>query len=765
MNRKHKAIVKFSAVILSVCVLVAAIIFGVSIYAGGNIDFKNDDMLFEAAKSGSATTFYYDSSGEFTTELEKYIPTRYAEAFLGSERKCWYSYDEVSEYLKKGFVAMEDRGFWQHSGVDFKRTASAALNYITRTDSSFGGSTITQQVVKNVSGDNERTITRKFNEIIRAFHIENTRSKEEIFELYMNIVPMGEGMVGVGVASRTYFAKEPSELSIAEAATLIGITNAPTRYNPYKNREACLKKRNTVLKVMLDTDVISDDEYEKAISEELKPTPKEESDTIISSWFVETVFDDLISDLTSKCGFSREAARILIMKGGLSVYTTVDPALQNMLEEYFENTDNFPDECDKGLEYSMVINDSEKSALRAVVGSVGKKKENRGVNYSAAVRTPGSVLKPIALYAPLINDGRISWSTVFDDSPISFKKSSDGEFIEYPRNYPEIYDGLTTVSDALRVSKNTVAVRLYDILGAEGIYDSLKYDFGLKHLVKSTKNKTGDKVSDLAPSPLALGQLSYGTSLRELTDAYTVFSGEGNLQKGRSYIAVYDKDGNLLIDNKYDEKRIFSPECARVMSQLLSLVVESGTASKISLNNVVDTAGKTGTSGNDIDRWFIGYTPYYTAGIWCGYKNKDRSVGNHERNHLKIWDEVMKLVHEEKIGYSETNKSFCTEGLIYAPYCKDSGKLLSGACEYDPRGERIAYGYFIRGTEPKESCDRHVLCEYDILTGSIRRCDEVKENALLISLLDIPKREFPKEIRITDEDYAYKSDNEEDNPK
>ena len=198
------------------------------------------------------------------------------------------------------------------------------------------------------------------------------------------------------------------------------------------------------------------------------------------------------------------------------------------------------------------------------------------------------------------------------------------------------------------------------------------------------------------------------------------------------------------------------------MSQLLSLVVESGTASKITLKNMIDTAGKTGTSGNDMDRWFIGYTPYYTAGIWCGYQNKESSVGNHERNHLKIWDEVMKLIHEEKIGYSEISKSFSTEGLIYAPYCKDSGKCLSEACEYDPRGERIAYGYFIKGTEPKEACDRHILCEYDVFTGRVRRCDGVEENSFPISLLDVPKREFPKEIRIADENYAYPKDKEEE---
>lgn len=755
--RRNNAFVKIGALII-VLSFVLLIIFGVLfIYIDSNIDFSLDEKLFLTSKSGNLTKFYYDSSygtGEYTpSELCSIAPI--------GDKKIWYSYEDIGENIKNAYICAEDRRFFKHSGVDYKRTAFALVNYIFHVKSKFGGSTITQQVIKNISGDDNPTLSRKFKEIIRATHIEFSHSKEEIFELYLNIVPMGEGIAGVGLASQYYFGKMPDELTLAEAATLVGITNAPSRYNPHVNSDACLKKRNNILYSMLECGVINEDEYKRESSAQLFVLDKNDDYNQINSWFIETVCDDLCMDLARKNGISSGAARLLIVNGGLSVYTTQNPIIQGELERYFEDASNLPDAVDDGLEYSMVVCDSKSGNLLGIVGGAGKKNANRLINNAMTPHVPASTLKPLALYAPLLNSGRICWSTVFDDVPVSFSKTKDAEYIYYPHNYPDVYDGLTTVSDAIRVSKNTVALRLYNMLGKKNIFEKLKNDFGFDTLVEKKMLENGRILTDIAESPLALGQLTYGISLRKLTESYSVFPNEGELSNGRSYIAVYDSDGKLLLENKPQKKRVYTPETARIMNQLLSLVTESGTAKKITLNRIVDTAGKTGTSAGDKDRLFIGYTPYYTAGIWCGYTNQNKGIGNQNISHIEIWDRVMKSVHELTVHDYENIKHFSTEGLEYLSYCKDSGKLYTEKCEFDPRYDRMDFGYFDKNNKPEDFCDKHILCLYDSVTNALACPDCPEENLKIIALLDIPDRSFPIEIYVTDAQYVWRKISED----
>ncbi len=736
-------IVKVIFVIISVLVFLLLLSIGaLALYANNFVSFETDEALFAEAKEEKSISFYYDANGE--GELENYSPVLYEEVNLSDKRREWYSYGEFSRLLREGFLAIEDRGFFAHHGIDLKRTLAAAANYIFGDKGSFGGSTLTQQVIKNISGDNEKTVKRKLDEIIRAYHLEYTHSKEEIFELYLNIIPMSNNIYGIGLAAESFFGKEPSELDAAECATLIAVANAPSRYNPYKNYDLCIEKRNRVLYVMHEQGVIDYSTYAEAKKAPIVLKESRGFSDNAWSWFSETVISEVISDLMKERECSYEAARLLLYKNGAEIYTTVDPIIQSTLEEYFENPDNFPEEIKNSLEYSMVICDTETGKLRAVVGGVGKKKTNGTYNNAIILHTPGSVIKPLSLYLPLIDERRISWASVFDDVPVSFSKNANGEYVEYPKNYPQRYDGLTTVADALRKSKNTVAVRLYNMLGAEKIYNYLRENFGFETLVYRENGKKG-KITDLAPSPLALGQLSKGVSLRKLTEAYTVFGSEGIYREGCSYIAVFDSDGKIITRKERAEKEICAPESARLMTQLLSLVVDSGTAAKITLGDIYDTAGKTGTSGSDRDRLFVGYTPYYTAGIWCGYTDNSSAVGSHEKNHFTVWDEVMKLIHERKVGYSEQEKHFSIDGLVYAPFCRDSGKLFTRECLYDARGDRLDFGYFIKGTEPKENCDRHLLL-YENAFPFISK----------ISLLKIDGRSFPKRIEVTDEKYAYR---------
>jgi penicillin-binding protein 1A len=403
----------------------------------------------------------------------------------------------------------------------------------------------------------------------------------------------------------------------------------------------------------------------------------------------------------------------------------------------------------------MVVCDSKNSYLLGIVGSAKKKDANRIMNFALTNETPGSVLKPLAIYAPLIDEGKITWSTVFDDTPVYFYENSKGVLTPYPKNYPDVYSGLTTVSDALAFSKNTVAVKLYKMSDKNKIFRLLKNSFKFDCLVEE-ETVNGKVYSDLSEAPLALGQLTHGVSLRKLTEAYTVFPRDGVFSEGKSYIYVYDAEGNLVIDkSKSDEERIFKSKTAEIMNKLLSRVTEIGTAKIITLDQTVDTAGKTGTSGNDKDRMFIGYTPYFTAGIWCGYEKNDKSIGKQPKSHIEIWDDIMKDIHSVCIN-TEIEKSFSENSIVYLPYCKDSGKIFTDTCMLDPRGSRLDYGYFDIHNIPREMCDRHIECLYDEIAGGVANDNCPFYYTKKISLLNIPERSFPMEIIITDAEFVWR---------
>ena len=728
--------------------LILACFVGISAFIGRNVSFEEDEQLFRAAKSGTLTKFYANG-GEIGGEYE---PVEISAMTMGKTKKSYYPLGEISDFLVRGIVAVEDKEFYSHKGVNFRRTAMATVNHLFKIGSSFGASTITQQVIKNISGDSEPTAKRKLAEIFRALRIEEGHTKDEILELYLNILPLGENVVGVGMGALHYFGKEPSELSAEEAAVLIGLANAPTLYNPHNNLEKCIEKRNVILRVMADEGIIGYDDYKLALDEELSVVSRDSGADNVYSWFVETVIADASRDYAEMHGISESAARLMLLASGYRIYTTQNLEIQREIDSYFSNPDNFPAEVSKGLDFSMVVSDSKSADLLAIVGSVGEKRANLITNHATVSHTPASTLKPLALYAPLIDSGEINWSMVFDDVPLDF---IDGTR-PYPANSPNVYSGLITVKDAICFSKNTIAMCLYKILGAERIYNSLKKNFGFD-IVRSEYNSKGNKITDLAPAPLALGQLSRGVSLRKLTEAYTVFPSNGTLSKGRSYIKIIDANGKTVLENKTESNQIYKIETAEIMNQLLMNVVDHGTARSVTLDSFVDTAGKTGTSGGNLEKLFIGYTPYLTAGIRCSYNDSTTAVGNLLKTHLNIWDEVMTDLHSEIIGeYGEHCESFSVNGLEYLPYCKDSGQMLSETCLLDPRGSRIEYGYFARDNKPQGLCDTHVEVYYDIETEAIAHDGCQSESLIKIALIDVPWRKFPVEVIVTDAEYVYR---------
>ena len=754
--KKNGRGLKIAAIAIIIVFSIAAVsIIGLYIFAKTKINYEADELLIEKSLKWEPTKFYCKSTPYYLNLGEDgYVEIQRNEEF----KKAYYPKEEISDYLVDGFVAVEDHRFYEHDGVDYKRTLKAALNYIFGGEKRFGGSTITQQLIKNVSGDNQPTVTRKIGEILRAWHAERLYTKDEILEVYLNVIPMSENIYGVGMASREYFGKEPSELSCEQAAMLIGITNAPSAYNPYSNPERCLQKRNSVLRVMLEHSVITDEEYQEAVSSPLCVMDKNDEEKEYESWYIETVIDEVSHALAEKYSISEPSARLLLMRGGYSVYTNMDAEIQSKLEEYFSTDDNFPDEIKNGLNYAMVITDSESGRLLGIVGRAGKKQGNRLLNHALVPHTPASTLKPLALYAPMIDEGKITCATVFDDAPLSFVGDKELEG-GYPRNSPDVYQGLITVKDALRLSKNTVAMRLCKSYGAGRVFNGLKTRFGFEYLVDG-EVRDGKKYTDKALSPMALGQLTDGVTLKELTSAFSSFPRDGIYRKARAYSRVIDPDGNEVLSDENEDVRVFSKETARIMTDMLSGVVESGTAKQVTLKEYVDCAGKTGTSSGNKDKLFVGYTPYLTAGIWSGYDLQDRGVYSLSKNHLEIWDEVMLMLHSGVLTNEYEKRTFSTDGLIYGEFCKDSGEILSEACEFDPRGDRSDHGYFTPDSLPSRDCTRHVLCAYDTVSKGIAHKSCPLAYIEPVGLISVPERAFDREVEILDAEFVFRKTDE-----
>ncbi|MBQ8372438.1 MAG: transglycosylase domain-containing protein [Clostridia bacterium] len=737
---KRKGIIIFSSVLVSLAVLTLGAFAGLRIYAERSIDFSADATLFEGARS-RGNTVYLAYSGDELCEV-------FRDEYDGSRR--WCPLGEVGEYLREGFIAMEDRDFYSHGGVNIRRTAGAALNYIFGSRDGFGASTITQQVIKNTSGESERTARRKINEMLRAVNLEKNYTKDEILEVYLNIVPMSGNIYGVYMASEVYFGKEPSELTAAEAATVVGITNSPGRYDPYKHPEACLEKRNRVLFAMTESGVIDRETYEASCLEPLDVAERVQGERV-SSWFVETAREAVISDLMKKYGTSYVGASAMLR--GASVILTVDTEVQDCLERAFEDVSSLAPALSGGLNYSMAVIDNESGNLVGIVGSAGKKSANRLYNLATAPITPGSTLKPLAIYAPLIDSGRISWSSIIDDTPVEITER-DGVISTYPNNSPRVYDGLTTVAEAIKRSKNTAAVKLYGILGGERIANILESNYGFS-IVRSERSADGRVLTDLSAAPLALGQLTHGVSVLELTRAYSAFPRDGAISDAFSYHGVLGHDGSVLLESRSEPRRIMSRQTARLMNKLLEGVTEDGTARSIRLKEYVDVAGKTGTSGGDKDKTFVGYTPYYTAGIWCGYPESREAVGQVSPSHLALWDRVMTDIHRIRLEgeADEEIRTFSTEGLELLPYCADSGKIFTEVCEMDLRDSRLRYGYFTAENRPTEECDCHIVTEYDVLRGCVADGDSLPESIIRAALIRVDRWGM-ENIEITDSPYV-----------
>ncbi len=756
--------------LLLICFITGIIVATVfAVYVKNYIDPEIDPAIFRMNSSQTTKIFYMDY-----TDRENRIGTMVEikdEQLYGSENSVWVSYTQIPENLVNAFVAIEDHRFWSHNGIDWIRTAGAVINYfIPFEKDQGGGSTITQQTIKNLTEDKDYTPQRKIQEILRAINLEKKLDKTEILELYLNNIYLSQNCYGVQAAAYTYFNKDVSELTLVECASVASITNSPTRFDPVQNPDEHIGRRNLILKRMCELGYITETEYKQGTAAELVLDYQgraKDASIISNSWYTDQVMVEVANALCEEKGYSLEMAYNLIYTGGLQIITLQDPEVQATLEAIYANESSFPRTNNAVQpESSGVVIDPATGDVLGLVGGRGQKDANLLLNKATqTTRSPGSSIKPLSIYAPAMEYGLLNYGSVYDDVPVIFNYADDDvdklNPSAWPKNLPEVYGGLTTVNDAVTRSVNTVAVRILQDLTTDVSFDFVKNKLQMKSYIEYATLSGGMSITDKDISALALGGMNYGVTNLEITAAYQIFANGGVYNKPRTWLRVLDAKGEVLLENEPESYVVISEQTASIMTKMLQNVVSRGTATAVTLDNTVNCAGKTGTTSNDVDRWFIGYTPYYVCGIWFGY-DIPQSLGTLAWSPCTVaWDKIMIQLHHKYINSGTPLKTFeLADGIVTANYCKDSGKLMSAACYADPRGNRAESGYFTAATVPTEYCDRHVMVPYDTVTGAVA-CEKCPpENVKNVGLIKVD-RVFPMNVKVTDTQYTYREIHEE----
>jgi len=655
-----------------------------------------------------------DPSGEIVVYEELY----------SNANRVWVSINDMPQDLLDATIAIEDKRFYEHNGVDLITTVKATIRYVIdrvlgRSEIGAGGSTLTQQLIKVITKDNAvqgaAGIQRKFKEILRAYYIERKYNKDQILEYYLNTVNFGYQYEGIYTAAKSYFGKEPKDLTAAECATIVAVTNWPSYYNPYISLDNNKERRLHILYEMYDQKMLTKEEYDAARNQEIVLIGRNASSTGsssgVQSYFTDLVFEWLIEELMVQKGYTRSYAIDYIYTSGLRIYTTVDPVVQQFCEDYFSNEENFyTEEADylaslesdaPKQEVAFLLEDPKTGNVLAIIGGRGEKKEALGLNrVTMSKRQPGSSIKPLTVYGPAIEQNLITAATAIDDAPIQINIDGKTKYEEYtsfdiaeqydlstliytsynswPLNYDRKYRGTVDIKIALSNSYNAPSARVLNLVGVEDSFNFAKNMLGLSSLVDA----------DMNTAPLSVGSLTYGVTVQEMVSAYTVFANAGIYSASRCVTRVETYDGKIILENDVDRSIVFTPQTAYLITDILQRAVTVGSSAVANLYNsdegiFIDTAGKSGTTSSFNDRWFIGYTPYYLAGIWWGY---DKSTYGTTENteHIRMWHEVMKFVHENR-GITEA-EFVVPDGIVTSSYCSVSGKLPGPYCSSDPSG-------------------------------------------------------------------------------
>jgi penicillin-binding protein 1A len=581
-------------------------------------------------------------------------------------------------YIDEAFKAIEDERFDEHIGIDPRRIGSAIVSALANGGTAtHGGSTITQQTVKMISGADQRSAQRKIQEWYNAIQLEQQRSKDEIMELYLNLVPMGNSYVGVQSAAKAYFDKDAKDLSLIECAFLAGIPNLPAVYNPLTEtgRRNALRRMRIVLGKMHDLTWITDAEYEAALNEELvfRQTPLAVSSNQVNSYFVDYVIEKVISDLVSERGYSKELAAIAVYNHGFKIETTANSSVQAKVEKVFNTQSLFVqnasilDDYPESPQGSIVVveNYPNPGQIKAIVGGYGQKTGNFILNRAVSShRQPGSSIKPLDVYGPAIDTGKITAASVISDIPVYLNPDDPTKL--WPKNSSGSYKGNLTVRDAVKFSVNTIAAQIWTYM--------LKGDTSLKYLKavgidRSTENYVA----------ISVGAFNLGMTALEMAGGYATLANEGLYTEPYAYTRVLDANGNVLLEHRPEFTQVYKPESAFIMTDIMTGVFkEGGTAGGRSPTNTV-AVGKTGTTDENRDKWFCGYTPYYTAAVWYGYDNRlgGRLIPKQDQsNAILIWQATMQALHEGLPARSFT----VPKNIVTAVICPVSGQLANTTC-------------------------------------------------------------------------------------
>ena len=730
--------------------LLLVFVVTLTIFSGIFMAYINSTMR------GKVEVYLDEFETKVSTELYNQDPdtgewVMYQTLYLNSENRIWTDLEDIPKYLQKAAIAIEDKRFEKHHGVDWRGTTRAIV-YTLFGKNVQGGSTITQQLVKNVTGDNEVTVKRKITEIYRALELEKRYEKDEILEAYLNEVFFGQSCYGVVTASRMYFNKDVSDLTLAECASLMGITNNPSMYDPTLSswtRENNRERQLTILGAMLEQEKISQEEYDEAKAEDIvfsngftisgkyvgsdgtvtdqepeEPTtddtesPADEEEPTIKgrySWFTEAMIGDVADALVEKYGITDkvrdngttytayEQAWDMVHGKGYKIYTTQNPKYQKIAEDVCYDLSNIPytssytnsagEQVEDQLQIALTIVDPTNGYVVAMIGGAGEKQADRVWNWAVNARQCGSAIKPLSTYAPALDDGTINGASVIDDYPMLL----NGDV--WPRNDNWRYQGLMPLHLALRQSLNTCAVRTNLAYGVDRSYEFLVNKLGFENLTYTDSQQVGN---------MALGGFEKGVTTEEMAAGFATFVNEGVYTKPRTFVRVEDANGNVILENEAKSTVAMKNTTAALMNSLLQEASLQGTGYQAQFPGM-HIAGKTGSTNSNKDRYFAGYTPYYSCAVWAGYEHNQRIVASGNPCAV-IFQKVMKAIHEDL----PDKDFFSCAGLTSVAVCADSGMLASENCALDVRGSRVYTALVAADNAPTSVCTMHTAPSYTV---------------------------------------------------
>ena len=604
--------------------------------------------------------------------------------------------DEIPESLKDAVVAIEDERFYEHHGVDLRGIARAAYRNLAAGRLAEGASTITQQLIKNnvfTEWTQEKTVldkvSRKLQEQLLALQLERRESKEWILENYLNTINLGSGCWGVKTAAMRYFGKELSELSVSESAVLAGIAKSPTGYNPLNQPENSRERQLLVLGKMLELGMLSQQEYEKAVADDVYEriardnTPMEGVET--QSYFEDALVYQVVSDLETELECTEEEAWKLLYRGGLTIRSTQDSSLQRICEAELNRESWYSSDA----QASAVVMDPYTGQVKAIVGGRGEKEGSLTFNRAtSSVRQPGSTIKVVGEYAAALDRGAVTLGTVYDDAPYSY---TDGTEI---RNANGTYGGRTTVRQAIEDSINVVALKCFHAMGTDTVVSRLK-QFGFTHLSEED-----------CVEALALGGTHGGVTNLELTAAYGAVANGGTWLEPVYYTEILDREGNTILKKTPERQAAVRASTAALLTEAMQGVMTEGTGTRAAFSGMA-LAGKSGTTTELRDVWFVGFSPYYVCGVWGGYDDfSAQSSGGYVKD---LWRAVMQKMHQG-LPYQAF---LLDDSLVSVQICTKCGyQAVEGLCDNTVQGNLVRREVYVPGTEPTEFCDCHVEVPY-----------------------------------------------------